>query len=1412
MPPNTDSAGCLSLEYEEDLPANTTKGWRTGLNIYVNGKKMTRELSIITPTMTLLSFLRQNGLTGTKLGCAEGGCGACTAIVSRETSDGSVRHRSVNACLFPAVAADCCHVTTVEGLGSTREGMHPVQERMTKSHGSQCGFCTPGIVVAISTIFANKPDATIDEVEEHMDGNICRCTGYRPIWDSAKSLCSDAKKGPCGESCNSCPERDDCDIEHLIPDPGCTSNNVNAPPVPSNNICTSSHEKFKSDPVFNKTFEELKYPELHFPEELKGVARSPFVVSKGGTTWYDPNTLDALLDLKQEFPAGRIVVGNSEVGIEQKFKNTKYGVLIGGSNILELKGISEEEGGYTFGANTALSDIAHHCESGSEGSVTWAMANMLRWFASTQIRNTASLAGNLATASPISDMNPMLAASNAAMTVKSKARGERSINVSDFFLSYRKTALQSDEVIVSVNVPKNSKFEYVYPFKQAKRREDDISIVTSGMRVRLAPSPEGSHFIVAESSFSFGGMSFKTIMAPQTSAFLLGKPWTSETLEEARKYLQKDLPLPDDVPGGQPEYRRTLAASFLFKFFVAVSLQLEKDVSDAGAVEVIPEDVKSASESFVTSRKPSMTGTQRFPKPKFTPGLEDGTEKKGVPAPVSTRSGKKGAVGKDSTHQSGALHCTGEAKYTDDIGLPPGGLEGCLIHSTAAGCDIKSIDATAAIALEGVVKVILHEDLIKTGGNNKLGPVIKDEEVFGTKRVRHFGMVLGIVVAETLEIAQEAARLVKVEYENFEDNVIISIEEAIAAKSFYPMTDHTIESGDVAAGFETPGAVVVEGKFRLGGQEHFYLECNTTMAVPTETGLTVYTSSQAPTKTQMYCASAAGLPANKVVCKMKRMGGGFGGKETRSVFVAAACSVAAKIVGKAVRVTLDRNVDMQTTGQRHAFIAKYKAAAVMEGGKPRLVAMDVNMFSNGGCSLDLSGPVMDRSLFHIDGAYKFGALRCRGIVCKTHQPPHTAYRGFGGPQGIITVEHIVDRLATKMGLDVTEFRESNFYKEGDATHFGQAIENGTWNVPRSFSDVKTQSGFEERKEEIKAFNDKNKWKKRGLAVIPTKFGIAFTAKFMNQGGALVHLYQDGTLLVSHGGTEMGQGLHTKVCQVAAQAFGIDYDKVFVDDSDTSKVANTQPTAASMSTDMYGMATLDACRQIIKRLKPFREKLGEDASLAEVATAAFFERVDLSAHGFYALSDDRCGYNWDAVADGTEEGPPNRFRGHPFNYFTQGSACSVVEVDLLTGDHSILRSDIVMDVGSSINPAIDIGQIEGAFVQGAGWSTTEELIWGDEEHKWVKPPGRLFTQGPGFYKPPAFNDMPAEFNVTLMDGVANKFAVMSSKAIGEPPFAMGVSVFFAIKNALDESRKEQGVEDELILMHPATSERIRMSVG
>lgn len=461
---------------------------------------------------------------------------------------------------------------------------------------------------------------------------------------------------------------------------------------------------------------------------------------------------------------------------------------------------------------------------------------------------------------------------------------------------------------------------------------------------------------------------------------------------------------------------------------------------------------------------------------------------------------------------------------------------------------------------------------------------------------------------------------------------------------------------------------------------------------------------------------------------------------------------------------------------------------------------------------------MDRALLHVDGVYKWSAFRAEGVCCKTDQPPHTAFRGFGGPQGIAVCEHVVDHLASAMdltGVKLDKFRRANMYSGGDHTHFGQEILPGTWNVPAAWDNLMLSADVEDRRAAIAEYNRVTKWKKRGISVLPTKFGIAFTAKFMNQGGALVHVYTDGTVLVSHGGTEMGQGLHTKVAQVAACAFEIPLSDVHVCETASDKVANSQPTAASMSTDMYGMATLNACNEILNNILPIRNRLGPEASLKEVATAAYFERIDLSAHGFFRVADDRCGFDWNMSAPPGYNGPANQYKGHPFNYFTQGAAVSEVEIDLLTGDHRIIRSDVLVDVGSSINPALDIGQIEGAFTQGVGWCTIEEMIWGDSDHSWVRPVGRLFTQGPGAYKLPSFNDTPEIFNVKLMDGVANPFAVHSSKAIGEPPFFLGCTVFFAIKEALREARIEtlgEAKKKRFDLMLPATSERIRMSVG
>ena len=547
---------------------------------------------------------------------------------------------------------------------------------------------------------------------------------------------------------------------------------------------------------------------------------------------------------------------------------------------------------------------------------------------------------------------------------------------------------------------------------------------------------------------------------------------------------------------------------------------------------------------------------------------------------------------------------------------------------------------------------------------------------------------------------------------------------------------------------------------------------------------------QCPDKHHRYIAHCLGIPQHKVVVRTKRLGGGFGGKETRAAFVNAIAALPAYHLRKPVRLVLDRDEDMSLTGHRHPFMARYKAAYTSEG---KFLAWDVALYNNAGNSLDLSHSIMDRALLHLDSVYKIPHVRAKGELCLTNLPSNTAFRGFGGPQGMVIAEMIVERVASNLGKLPEEIREINFYEEGDITPFKQALDGfqgrACWDAA-----IASAGGLTARRESIAEFNALHRFRKRGLAIVPTKFGISFTTKFLNQAGALIHIYQnDGSVLVTHGGVEMGQGLHTKVCQIVAQALGCPLSSVHIAETATDKVPNSSPTAASASSDMYGAAAADACAQINARLAPYREKM-PGKSLKEIAQAAYFDRVDLSAHGFYITPD----------VDG--------FGGNfPFNYLTYGAAVAEVELDTLTGDWQVLRADMVMDVGKSLNPAIDIGQVEGAFMQGMGWSCIEELVWGDAAHTWVRP-GTLFTRGPGGYKIPTANDIPIDLRVTLLRDAPclRTPMVHSSKAVGEPPFFLGTCVFWALKDAVYAARKEEGIEGWFQLDSPCTPERLRMA--
>ncbi|XP_048699342.2 xanthine dehydrogenase/oxidase isoform X3 [Caretta caretta] len=1032
------------------------------LIFFVNGQKVLEKN--VDPETTLLTYLRRKlGLPGTKLGCGEGGCGACTVMISKfDNSQKKIVHYSVNACLFPICALHRVAVTTVEGIGSTKTRLHPVQERIAKSHGSQCGFCTPGIVMSMYTLLRNRPQPNMEEIEENFQGNLCRCTGYRPILQGYRTFAKDwscCGKGINGPGCCMAGKDGGC-CGGKVNDTGCCMNEKEDNAAMVSSILFNPAEFHPLDPT----------QEPIFPPELlmqKDKPQEQLCFKGERVMWIQPTTLEELLALKAQYPKAKLVVGNTEVGIEMKLKNMLYPVIIAPAWIPEMTFVQHTEEGITFGAACTLSFVEVVLKKAvaelpsCKTELFQAVLEQLRWFAGPQIKNVAALGGNIMTASPISDLNPVFMACGSKLTLASK-EGRRTIRMDEnFFTGYRKTMLKPKEILLSIEMP--------------------------------------------------------------------------------------------------------------------------------------------------YSRK-----------------------------------------------------------------------------------------------------------------------------------------------------------------------------EAIEKQSFYK-SPKKIEKGDVQNGFEESDHVV-EGEMYIGGQEHFYLETHCTIAVPKgEDGeMELFVSTQNPMKTQECVASALGVPANRILVRVKRLGGGFGGKESRNILLSTAVAVAAFKTGHPVRCMLDRDEDMLITGGRHPFLGRYKVGFMKNG---KINSLEVSYYSNGGNSEDLSLAVMDRALFHMDNSYNIPNIKGVGTVCKTNLSSNTAFRGFGGPQGMMVVECWMSDVILTCGLPAEQVRKLNLYNEGDLTHFNQKLEEFT--LRRCWEECLVNSKYEARRKLIDEFNRQNRWKKRGIAIIPTKFGISFTLSFLNQAGALVHVYTDGSVLLTHGGTEMGQGLHTKMIQVASRTLGIPTTSIHLSETSTNTVPNTSATAASVSTDLNGMAVLRACETILERLKPFKRS-NPKGSWKDWVGAAYIKCVSLSATGFYRIPD--LWYDYE------------KNEGNPFNYFSYGVACSEVEIDCLTGDHKNLRTDIVMDVGTSLNPAIDIGQIEGGFIQGLGLFTLEELRY--------SPEGDLYTRGPGMYKIPAFGDIPTEFYVSLLRDCPNSKAIYSSKAVGEPPLFLSASVFYAIKDAIFAARAESGLKGPFRLDSPATPERIR----
>ncbi|KAH3730900.1 hypothetical protein DPMN_056899 [Dreissena polymorpha] len=878
--------------------------------------------------------------------------------------------------------------------------------------------------------------------------------------------------------------------------------------------------------------------------------------------------------------------------------------------------------------------------------------------------------------------------------------------------------LNRDEIIKTILIPFTHKTCLTSFVKESTRRTFSLATVNSGIKLVLNDDKTIDNLRI-----SYGGVSDTTMVATGVGKFA--------------KNRQLDYPLFKDVIGcitslcsenGQTDgYKPSVAAAIFFKFYNAAQRKLE--------------------------------GQTQYYDPCTEPG-QSATDSLGKPVP----------------NVSSEDIVSGQAVYVDDMPSLPGELFLSLVLSRRAHAKILSVDPSAALQVPGVHGYLDHTDV---PGKKVFGNAA-DEEIFASEYVLCVGQTVGAILAETREIASKACFLVKIEYEEL--TPIFTIEEAIEAQSFFGKTGRLLD-GDVETGFKESDHIIT-GDYETSLQEHFYLEPQAALAVPRmeNNEFDIYCTTQYGAFVQGSICAALNLPANRVNVRTRRLGGAFGGKETRNNLVALPAAIAAHKYRRPVRAVLPREVDMEITGKRHPFLARYKVGVTSSG---KLKAVEMKMYNNGGFSEDASAAVGYAALDAFTNCYRIENVNVESYACRTNIPSNTAIRGFGQPQGITIMEDIIFNVACNLRLSQETIREVNLYREGDMTPYGMLLENCT--VRDLWDQCMKQSGFVTRLKAVEEFNRNNQWRKRGISMTTEKFGVGLPPLFLNQGSALVSIYKDGTVLVTHSGVEMGQGLNTKMIQIASRALNVPMEKIHINETSTERLPNTIMTGGSTGTDVCGPAVLDACTTLVERLAPLRNE-HPDWPWEKLAFEAFMQRVKLIATGFSRCPKE-CDYNREQK------------QGQPYDYFTYGVVCTEVEIDVLTGENQVLQTDIVFDVGKSLNPAIDIGQIEGGFVQGLGMMTSEDISVECST-------GRMQHCSPLSYKVPNVRSVPRRFNVTLMKNHDFKTVAYSSKGVGEPPLLLSVSVLMAIKEAVLAARTQIGLTGYFRLTCPATVQKIQ----
>ncbi|XP_065087118.1 uncharacterized protein LOC135708873 [Ochlerotatus camptorhynchus] len=1245
----------------------------------INGKPYTINSKTCPVDTSLNTFIRNNVLLrGTKFMCLEGGCGACTVYVERrDPITGEKVSIAVNSCLFLLFACHGLEITTIEGIGNRKDGYHPLQERLAQYNGSQCGMCSPGMVMTMYSLMKSKGGkVSVEDVENALGGNLCRCTGYRPILDAFKSMATQTE-----EVC--------ADIEDFV------------------KICPGSGRTCAG--------------KCRIKDEKKQIK----ILFEDGKEWHKVYRLQEVLHILNQIGERpyMLVCGDTAHGVYRRCENLQ--VFIDCNSVEELHEVSLNDTTVSVGGNISLSKFMQILQEAAAMNPLFSyckeLAEHVDLVANPLVRNVASIAGNLSLKNQHhdfpSDIFLLLETVRAELSVVDPANQAVTVSPEEFVMSNAQ-----NKIIRSVTLPALDPHVYVFKSYKIMARAQNAKAYTNAAFLLLFDNTKS---IIKSAQICFGNISPTFVHAEQTERFLEGKNlFNNDTLQAAIETLKCELKPDWVLPEASAEYRKNLAISLFYKFVLNIAPQTQIKPQYKSGQILLERPLSSGQHSFDTYEK-------YWPLTKDVPKLE------------------------------GIAQCSGEAEYINDIPPFPGELFAAFVGATVLNSKIARIDPSEALKMSGVVGFFTASDI---PGANSFTPQVlgfpEVEEILCSGEVRFYGQPVGIIVAETFEIANNAVKWVEIRYEQLLDREIYpTLEEAINNASEGHRCSETAEMvGEEFSTADIRDTQYIKGRVELAGQAHFPLENQTCICVPKENGMEVYPATQWMGVNQVAIAQMLKIPQNHVDIYVRRLGGSFGSKVSRSGLTACGAALAAHLTNRPVRFPLTMEANMEITGKRYGCISDYQVHVDQNG---RIIKLS-NYFAHDS-GISFNEPIANTFILFFPNCYESKAWKIIGKMVKTDVPKNTWCRAPGTTESIATVETIIENIAHATGKDPLEVRFANMPKDSRMRSL----------IPDFLKSVE----YESRKRSVDLFNANNRWKKRGIAWIPEKYLHTYHGIF----NALVSIYQgDGTVVVTHGGIEMGQGVNTKVAQVIASTLGISLEMVCVKPSTSWTSANVDPSGGSVSSESVCYASSEACKTLLERMKPIREKFPQ-ATWLQLIQLCSADSVDLTVNFMFKATDVKPYYLWSLC-------------------------CTEVEIDILTGNILIRRMDVQQDTGESMSPGIDLGQIEGAITMGLGYYLAEELIYNDTN-------GQLLTNRTWNYKIFGANDIPVDFRINFLKGSSNPCGVLRAKTTSEPPLVLSVVVLFALRNALRSARRDAGLPDDWIPLGTAsTPEKIFLKAG